>query len=168
MKPEIIDKPAFLIVGVRTLWNLTPEVPGSLWTNKVLPRRKEIKAAPGTESSAFGVFSPIPDSGGRLFDYVAGMMVTSLEDIPLGMVGWEIPEGTYVSVTTQGLTGIYKAYKDVVDGWLPGSGYVRVDGPVFSISSHINNPADPSAFWQVNIQIKNPKVKSDVDMWGLD
>ena len=165
MNPTIINKPAFLIVGARALWNLTPEVPGILWQSKVLPRRKEIKAAPGAENSAFGVFNPVPGSGGKLFDYVAGMMVTSFEDIPIGMVGWEIPNGNYASVTAIGLNAVSKVYNEVIESWLPSSGYTRVDGPAYCISSHINNPSSPSAFWQVNIRVNNPKQKSLAEMW---
>ena len=168
MKPVIIEKPAFLIVGTRALWNLAPEVPGMLWQSKMLPRRGEIKAAPGAENSAFGVFNPVPGSSGKLYDYVAGMMVTSLEEIPIGMVGWEIPEGSYASITAIGLSAVYKVYKDVVDSWLPSSGYTRVDGPAYCISSHITNPSSPAAFWQVNVRIRNPKQKSLDDMWSTE
>ena|GEM_PF-2426788 len=168
MNPSIIDKPAFLVVGMRALWNLKPEIPASLWADKMLSRRKEVPAVPGTENTVFGIFSAIPDSGGKLFDYVAGMMVSSFENIPVGMVGWEVPGGTYVSVATRGLSSIYGAYREIVDKWLPGSGYVLVDSPVFCLSSQISNPADPSAFWQVNVQIKNLKHLTGIEMWNAD
>ncbi len=168
MKLDIIDKPGFLIVGVRALWNLDPDILGSLWTTKVLPRRKEIKAAPGTESSAFGVFAAIPDDREGMFEYVAGMMVASLEDIPNGMVGWDIPEGTYVSAPATGLENIFPVYKELIEQWLPTSGYELAPSPVFTISPNAADPANPTALWQVNVQIRKSGISSEIDAWGVE
>lgn len=168
MKPEIIDKPGFLVVGVRAVWNFDSQVPKMLWNDKILPRRNEIKAAPGTENSAFGVFGAIPENRNGLYEYVAGLMVLSLEDIPMGMVGWEIPEGRYASVPAQGLDNIYPAYKELTDTWLPTSGYQRVNSPVFTISSSLANPTDPAAFWLVNVKIEKAGAKSTFDPWAVE
>lgn len=168
MKPDIVEKPAFLVVGIRNVWDLNPQVLESLWQEKILPRRKEIKAAPGTENSAFGVFGPIPDNSEKLYEYVAGLMVPSLEDIPLGMVGWEIPAGIYAATTAQGLANVYPVYREVIDKWLPQSGYEAVNSPVFTISSNLEKPADPATYWQINVRIRNPRHKSEIEMWNLD
>jgi predicted transcriptional regulator YdeE len=170
MKPSIVEKPAFLVVGVRTLWNLDPAVPEKLWVEQFLPHRQKINAAPGTSNSAFGVFNRIPDMHERMFEYVAGMMVPSLEDIPPGMVGWEIPDGTYASATIRGIENIYSAYCDIMESWLPTSEFTLIDGPVFTISSNLANPADPTAFWQVNVHVKGQHkndLKSEVAAWKL-
>lgn len=168
MKPEIIDKPGFLIVGVRAVWNFDVQIPKILWKEKILPRRKEIKAAPGTENSAFGVFGAIPDNRNGLYEYVAGLMVASLEDIPVGMVGWEISEGRYVTAPAKGLDNIYPVYKELVDTWIPTSGYQRMNGPVFTISSSLSNPTDPAAFWLVNVKVEKAGAKLELDSWTVE
>jgi Uncharacterized protein conserved in bacteria len=167
MKPDIIEKPDFLVVGVRTLWDLSSTSVENLWATKVLPRKKEIKAAPGTESAAFGVFGAIPGSPRQVFEYVAGMMVLTLEDIPEGMVSWEIPGGMYASTTVQGLAAVYPAYRELVDKWLPTSGYEFIDGPAFTMCANITKLADSGSLWQVNVQVRNPGMKSEIDTWNI-
>lgn len=167
MKVDIIEKPGMLIVGARSVWRREPEIMETLWKSKVLPRRKEIKAAPGTENSAFTVFGSVPDSADGALELVAGMMVLTLEDIPEGMVSWPIPEGTYASTTAQGLNSVYTVYRELLDTWLPGSGYEAVVSPVFCISSNIANPTDPNAYWLVNVRVRKAGEKSVFDMLDL-
>lgn len=169
MKPEILRKQGFLIVGIRSVWNFDARALKMLWKDKTLPRRREIKTAPDAGNSAFGVFGAIPDNRDGLYEYVAGFPVSSLEDIPTGMVGWEIPEGLYASAPATGLDNIFPVYKELTDAWLPASGYRRTDSPVFAVSASAADPVDPAARWLVNVRIEKAGSEGlELDSWAAE
>ncbi len=135
--PEIINKPAFAVVGIKYRGsNQYGEIAG-LW-DQFLPRMAEIKNAV-RDGAAYGVmdnYEKPPDSiaGGDTlmgeFDYLAGIEVTGSEDIPEGMEYWEIPEQTY-AVFTFPFSKLIEVYNYALKIWLPKSGYEYTDGPEF-------------------------------------
>ncbi|MDR0363266.1 MAG: GyrI-like domain-containing protein [Planctomycetota bacterium] len=155
MNPDIVEKEVSIVVGIRSAWDLDPDVPGAILREKVLPRLDEICSTPGNDRTAIIVFAPIPDDAKGRYELVVGQVCDSLENIPPGMVGWELPCGVYAVVKTSGLLNVYPTYKDAVDRWLPGARYAPGSGLVVAQSPTIDQLEDPASVWRVNIQLRN-------------
>ncbi len=126
MEPKIVTKPAFTVVGMLYHGrNEKNEIP-QMW-GEFVPRIGEIKHQLETHES-YGVCRDLEPEG--VFEYVAGVPVRKVEDVPEGMVSWDVPEGKY-AVFTCTLKTIHEAYQYAFQTWLPGSGYQRADGPDF-------------------------------------
>ena len=165
MTPDIVEKNGFIVVGIRSAWDLDPVLPGVLWTTSLAPRVDEITPAPGAENYSYVVFGRIHDDPGGYFEIVVGRVVDSLENIPTGMAGWEVPSGVYAVLEAEGLEAVYSAYRAVVDAWLPGSGYALGDGPCFAASPSPGAPGDPKAPWRVHVSIRNVDDAADLAIW---
>ena len=161
MTPEIIDRDEFIVVGIRTVLDTGAQTTGTLWKERFLPRHNEIKNA---EHVYYGVFNALPDDqkGGR-FEYVAGVSGT-LEDIPVGMVGWVIPAGRYAEAQATGLTGIGRICRELITEWLPDSDYKMVASPMFAYTSD-KHPDSNDAVWKVNIPVETPEELEKLQKW---
>jgi AraC family transcriptional regulator len=125
MEPTIVKKEAFTVVGMKYRGkNEHREIP-QLWSVFIerIPMVKHI-ADPHV---CYGVCDNEDESTG-VFDYIAGLPVTDVSEIPEGMIHWEIPEQTYAMFTCT-LSGIHEAFAYAYKTWLPQSGYQRADGP---------------------------------------
>lgn len=162
MTPEIIARDEFIVVGIRTVLEMGAQTTGTLWKDKFLPRHSELK---GADRCYYGVFNLLPgDEQDVRFEYVAGVVTNSLEDIPVGMVGWVIPEGNYAETEATGLGGIGQMGRDLIAEWLPDSGYKLVDSPMFAYTNS-PHPDSSDAVWKVNIPVETPEVLAQMQSW---
>lgn len=163
MTPGIVLRDEFIVVGIRTVLEMSAQSTGTLWKDDFLPRHNEIT---GAEKTYYGVFNTLPDDqkGGR-YEYVAGV-VSDLENIPVGMVGWVIPEASYAEAEATGLTGINQVCRDLITGWLPDSGYQMVSSPMFAYTTH-PHPDSPDAVWKVNIPVATPEELEKLKKWDI-
>lgn len=162
MIPEVVAKDEFIVVGIRTVLEMGAQSTGTLWKDKLLPRHSELQAA---DRRYYGVFNRLPDDNkeGR-YEYVAGVVANSLENIPLGMVGWVIPAGNYAEAEAVGLAGIAQVCRDVITDWLPDSGFAMLANPMFAYTT-AEHPDSPDAVWKVNIPIERPEVLAELEKW---
>lgn len=162
MTPEIVDRDEFIVVGIRTVLEMGAQSTGTLWKDKFLPRHSELK---GTDKCYYGVFNVLPDDtkGGR-YEYVAGVVTDSLENIPFGMVGWVIPAGNYAEAEATGLAGINQVCRDIITDWLPDSGYKMLSNPMFAYTTS-EHPDSSNAVWKVNIPIETPEALAELEKW---
>ncbi len=130
MEPSFRDLPEKKVVGVKGVFIsvLSPEknnfiVIPQLW-QKYMPRKSEIKNV--TSQTDLGVCYEVPASERSRPDecyYMACTEVTSLEDIPEGMVGFTIPAGQYAVFTHIGALEKFEFTLNYIYGsWLPKSG----------------------------------------------
>jgi predicted transcriptional regulator YdeE/DNA-binding transcriptional MerR regulator len=126
MEPKIVTKPAFTVVGMLYHGKNEHNEIAQMW-GKFVPRIEEIKHITGSHDS-YGVCSDLEPAG--TFEYVAGVPVDKVEDVPEGMVSWDVPQNEY-AVFPCTLKTIGEAYQYGFQTWLPGSGYQRGDGPDF-------------------------------------
>ena len=85
MEPKIETKPAFTVVGLKYYGkNENNEIP-KLWA-KANPRMHEIKHIVTSPDAAYGICGDMVENGN--FSYLAGLAVSSIEDIPEGMDSW--------------------------------------------------------------------------------
>lgn len=132
-EPKIEHRPAFLVVG--TLYvgkNENGEIP-AMWQNDFLPRIDEIAVDESDKGICYGACrcTGDPDVG---IEYLAALPVTSLDSIPQGMVGWEIPENTYAVFSVAGLSNLGAGLDSYYKEWQPNSTeYEAADGPMFEL-----------------------------------
>lgn len=129
MEHTIKQKPAFTVVGMKHRGAPgNPEIP-KLW-DRFIPLEQQIKhrAEPHIGYGVMGRYDPATNT----FDYMAGVPVTSTDDIPDGMETWQLPAGKYAVFTTC-LKTIHQDMNAIYSQWLPGSGYQPVDQPNFEL-----------------------------------
>jgi len=129
MEPKIINKPAFTMVGLPYFGkNENQEISG-LW--ETFNRRMEALGGITNETgeAAIGLCTTpeiTPPEGG--FEYVAGLPVTAVEDLPEGFVVRHVPEHTYAVFAHKGdLASLGATYAYIYENWLPQSGYQLAD-----------------------------------------
>ncbi len=161
MAPVIVARDECIVVGIRAVLDACAESTGTLWKNEFLPRHGEI---PNAANTYYGVFSIVPggDARGRC-EYVAGVL-SDLEHIPLGMVGWVIPGGSYAEAEAKGLPGIGQVCQALLTEWLPGSGYTLVESPMFACTTS-EQPDAPDAVWKVHIPVSTPEQLEEMKKW---
>jgi predicted transcriptional regulator YdeE/DNA-binding transcriptional MerR regulator len=138
---KIVQLDKILMVGMPYLGDNENNEIAQLW-QEFVPRIPQIRhIAPGPDIS-YGVCSPHLSG---LIDYTAALEVTSLEDIPEGMVGLEVPAQTYVVFPAHGIPDISPTYQMILEEWLPGSGYKPVDGSDFEYYPETFDPGDPES-----------------------
>lgn len=163
MHLEIIDRDEFMVVGVRAVMEMGDQNAEAVWRDKFLPRHAELA---GADRRYYGVFNVIPDEqkGGR-FEYVAGV-VSTLENVPVGMVGWLIPEGRYVEAEAVGHAGIGRVCRDIITEWLPDSGFKNIASPMFAYTDD-PRPDSEGAKWLVNIPVETPEELERLEKWRV-
>ena len=127
MHTKIEQKPGFTIVGMKYRGkNQKNEVP-QLW-EVFVPRMAEVLNRTGLGVS-YGVMDNYDEESGE-FDYIAGVEVGSVEDIPDGMVSHVVPDQTY-SVFKCTLPTLHQTFEHIYQKWIPESGHKRAKGPEF-------------------------------------
>ena len=140
MDPQIIKRSAFHVVGLKYRGrNENQEIP-QLW-REYGARWEDIQHVLNPEI-AYGVMDNY-DPGCGEFDYVAAMEVERIEDVPEGMVGWEVPAQTY-AIFPCTLPKIREAYDDA-QRWLSESPYEHTGGIEFELYDENFNPQDPTS-----------------------
>lgn len=163
MTPEIIDRDEFIVVGIRTVLDRDALNTGTLWKDKFLPRHGELEGADRRYYAVFNELSNDQRESGR-YEYVAGVVTNSLENIPLGMVGWMIPASKFAEAEAVGLAGINRVCREVIADWLPDSGYEMMHSPMFAYTSD-PHPDGEQAVWKVNVPIETPEVLAELESW---
>jgi AraC family transcriptional regulator len=150
MEPKIVTKPAFTVVGMKYRGkNEKSEIP-QLW-EQFGPRICEIKHL-ADPHVAYGVMHNYDEESGE-FDYVAGFEVSSVAEVPEGMVSWEVPEQTY-AVFTCTLPTLMETFERAYKTWLPHSGYQRADSPEFELYDENFDSQDENSEMAIYIPIR--------------
>ena len=150
MEPQIVSKPAFIVVGLNVRSKNENNEAAQVW-EALMPRSGEIKGMVNPQVG-YGVCGNYDQASGE-FDYLAGMEVSSAVDIPDGMVEWDIPASKY-AVFACTLPTIGQAYDHAYKIWLPASGYQHADGPEFELYDESFDPQDPSSVLYIYIPIQ--------------
>ncbi len=97
-----------------------------LW-GKFNPRVSAIK---NINDGAFGLCKPMDENG--VFEYLAAMGVSKVEDLPAGMEAWDVPEQTY-AVLPCTLPTLHETYRYAFETWIPQSGHEYNQGIDFEL-----------------------------------
>ncbi len=150
MEPKIVTKPAFTIVGMRYQGlNKNNEIK-AMW-DQFLPRMNEVKNRINRETS-YGLCSALENVPEGEFEYVSGVEVGTLSEIPEGMVARTAPAQKY-AVFPCTLKTIGEAYAYAFQTWLPTSGYRPAGTPDFELYDADFDPESDDPILYVYIPI---------------
>ena len=149
MEPQIVDKPAFIVVGMKYRGKNEHDEIQQLW-GQFVARIGEIQHRdPG--GPTYGVMSDFDEATGE-FDYVAALPVHSADDLPAGMVSVELPAARYAvfDCTLPALSATYKQ----IHRWLPQSEFEHAGTPEYEYYGPDFNPQDDNSLMSVYIPVK--------------
>jgi len=129
--PQIVEKPELSVAGLAApfISGLSPdatnfEVIGPLW-DQFLHRIAQVPNRLGREM--YGVIFDRPAADRRHpheMQYLAGVRVSSLAEVPAGMAGRTVPAATFAVFTHRGsIKTIGNTLAEIYRDWLPRSGY---------------------------------------------
>jgi predicted transcriptional regulator YdeE/DNA-binding transcriptional MerR regulator len=149
METRIIHLDKFLVVGMKYSGKNENGEIGKMW-GEFIPRIHDIQHTTESEVS-YGVCL---DAVGGGMDYIAGVPVTELSDIPTDMVGMEIPAQDYVVFPSEGLDQIGPTYQRILKEWLPKSDYEAAGTPDFEYYPSEFDPDDPDSILYIYFPIR--------------
>ena len=141
MEPKIVTKPAFKAVGMSYKGKNEHQEIAQLW-GELNTRMCAIK---NINDGAFGLCKPM-DANGE-FEYLAGMGVSKVEDLPADMKVWDVPEQKYVVLPCT-LPTLHETYRYAFETWIPQSGHEYNQGIDFELYDENFDPkkADSQLF----------------------
>lgn len=152
MKPRILTRPPLWVVGMTILTKpMSPEIP-QLWP-RFMSRIAELESLLEPYVS-YGVMETPAGTEGVLSYMAAVSVADASARVPEGMTLAMIPGGQY-AVFEFPLSGIAAAFDHVFNTWLPSSGFVQVQSPLFERYGEDFNPADPSSRMEVHMHIRS-------------
>jgi predicted transcriptional regulator YdeE len=141
MEPRIIERAAFTVIGLQLRSkNAENEIP-RLWAT-LDARCGEIKNRV-PDRVAYGISANVDAESGE-FDYIAGFEISSTEDVPEGMVAFEVPGGRYAVCATT-LAKIGETFQSAYHSWLPQLGEEPSGGLEFERYDERFDPQDPNS-----------------------
>ena len=121
MNVEIVNRPDANVLGIAARINPTEADYGDLWGRRFGPREPEI-AALAVEPGYYGVYYGTGQPG--IVDFIAGMVVGDVADVPEGLTLRPLPGGAYAAFSCT-LSGIGATWGQIYGQWLPASGYAE-------------------------------------------
>lgn len=154
LKPKIINKNEFKIVGMKYYGaNKNNEI--SQLFNKFFSRISEVKNRIDIKTS-LGVCEYVPDLTSETeFSYIACVEVSSLDEIPVGMVGQVVPGNKYAVFTHKGsIDKLGDTYEYIHGTWFPKSGYQPALANDFELYDERFSPNSDESEMDIYIPIK--------------
>ncbi|WP_299122968.1 GyrI-like domain-containing protein [uncultured Winogradskyella sp.] len=131
MNPKIITLSEKNIIGMQSTMHYGEyQNIVALW-KRFMPRRREVLNAANEEHIAIQVYDDF-NNFEKSFDIWACVEVSSLNDIPKGMLPYTIPKGEYAVFLHKGMDAA-STYKKIMTDWLPTSSYEIDDRPHFQV-----------------------------------
>lgn len=127
--PDIVEKPAFSVVGLQYRGKNENDEIAQVW-NELVPRIRDIES-PTPSMVSYGVITEFDESANEM-EYVAGVEVDDVSEVPDGMVSVDVPAQTYAVFPTT-LPALHETIRHIYDEWLPDSDYERSAGPEFEL-----------------------------------
>ena len=152
MEPKIVTLPAFKVIGMRYFGKNENQEISDLW-GKANQRMGEIRHV--ASQNAYGVCIMLPDAPTGEFEYIAGLEVSQVEDVPDGMVVREVPASQYAVFTHLGsLEELSATYEYIYRSWIPQSGYQLTGGPDFEMYNEDFKDFAPDSKFYIYVPIK--------------
>lgn len=129
MKPTILSREDTHVIGITFTANVTEDLGKKLsatTTEALRARKNEIHNQVGEGEYLIQIYPDTADFDAAVdpFTTIIGLEVSSLADIPEGMVSHTIPAGTFAKVTHKGPeTNLGETYGFLYGSWLTESGY---------------------------------------------
>mgnify|MGYP000942399806 CR=1 FL=1 len=124
MQVEIVQRPAAHVLGIMARINPMNADYNELWGQR-FTRYEQIVTALAVEPGYYGVYYATDEP--EMADFVAGMMVRQVADVPDGLTLRAVPAGTYAAFACT-MSTIGQTWADIYARWLPASEYVEDEG----------------------------------------
>jgi len=159
MEPLILTRKALTVVGLKYRGQNRQGQVRQLW------RRFALRAAEiGQQVSggSYGVMGGYEQPCGGMgnydpsygeFDYLAGVEVDSVANMPAGMESWEIPEQQY-AVFVFPFRDMRQNYRYIYQEWLPASEYQLAEAPELEFYPATFDPDDQNSEMFLYLPIK--------------
>lgn len=128
IQPDFVTVDSFLLAGVERFTDNGIQSLNDTWSDfsrrfAEIPNKASRPVVWAYEDYSRG-FEIVPNGFPRYF-FMVGVEVTSIEDLPEGMVGKRVVPGQYARFDYEGvLDDLKDVFRYIYDGWLPKSGYV--------------------------------------------
>lgn len=104
MQPRVVDQPEFSVIGIQVRTSNAKEMTGEgaipkQWA-KFFKEGIANKIANKVDSTIYAVYTGYPSDRDGEYDFIIGMKVSSVSNIPPGMVVKKVPSGRYAIVTS--------------------------------------------------------------------
>lgn len=130
-EPVIEHRGAFFLAGMLYRARNEHGEIGAMWGG-FIPRSVELQPDVPEGRVFYGAERMAGGYGPGVFEYLASLEVDSLDNLPQGMVGWEIPEQTYAVFPISSMDELGHVVDYAHSEWLPKSGkYECADGTMF-------------------------------------
>ena len=152
MEPKFVKLPAFTVIGLRYYGKNENQEIKELWdtANRHLNEIHNV-----SKDAAYGLcIGPVDPVVGE-FEYIAGLEVSKVENVPEGMVVREVPAQKYAIFTHVGsLDKLRDTYNFIYQTWLPQSGYELTGGPDFELYDEDFKDFAPDSRFYIYVPIK--------------
>ena len=104
MEPRVVEQPEFSVIGIQVRTSNAKEVTGG----GAIPKQWERFFKDGiadkipnkVDSTVYAVYTNYASDYNDEYDFIVGMKVSSVSDVPPGMVAKKVPKGRYAIVTS--------------------------------------------------------------------
>ncbi|WP_422929072.1 AraC family transcriptional regulator [Singulisphaera sp. PoT] len=149
--PTLEERPPMLLAGLIERYQC--QAPGGIpdqW-RRFAP---QIGRVPGqADRDSFGASTNFDADGN--FDYMCGVRVSSLDDLPLGLKGLSIPAQTYAIFRDKGhIAGIRAVYEAIWRKWIPESGHKAAEAPTLERYTPEFDPATGLGGYEIWVPIQ--------------
>jgi len=104
MQPKVVEQPEFSVIGIKARTNNAREMKGEGDIPKQWARFfKEGIASQipdKTDSNIYAVYTGYASDRNGDYDFIIGMKVGGVSDVPPGMVATKVPKGRYAVITS--------------------------------------------------------------------
>jgi AraC family transcriptional regulator len=140
MEPKIVTRKQFNIIGFEMKTKARedlnhPEI--SAFWEKIMKEELLEKIPNKVDQNQYGICADM-NSADNTFVYIIGHEVSSMDNVPGGMIARTIPEAEYALFTVKGVfpKSIQDAFKFIYKEWFPKSGYKHTGAPEFEYYDH--------------------------------
>ena len=157
-EPQIIELPAFTLVGKRLSMSVANNRTAELWKS-FMPQRKHILSTVDEVFYSLEVYDSLDFFTNfdptRTYEKWAAMAVTQVDQLPEGMEPLTVPAGGYAVFAYKGRSSEGAAtYRYIYSEWLPQSGYQLDNRPHFARMDERYRNNDPNSEEDIYIPIK--------------
>ncbi|MFB6320665.1 GyrI-like domain-containing protein [Saccharicrinis sp. FJH54] len=157
MNPDIVSIKAKKYIGMTMEMSYADNKTHELWKS-FMPRRNEINNTINNDLISLQIYEPgffETFNPNRMFRKWTLREVSSLENIPEGMVSFLLQEGTYAVFSYRGLPAKAQPFFDYIfREWLPNSAYMLDDRPHFEVLGPKYRTDSPDSEEDVWIPVK--------------
>lgn len=118
MKPELVEHETFRVLGIQRRIDPMNTDYMKLWRDELGPYYATIGRL-GRGEGWYGVYFPSEEEG--KVDFVAGMVVGDLDEVPEGLVVRDIPAAK-MAVFTASIDNLGETWRNIYSGWLAEAG----------------------------------------------